>query len=69
MEELERGARLACDELQHLRRRNEILEAKVSTMELLGEMLFARPRSISQGMGEDPVWIIMKALQPKEDNK
>lgn len=56
----------ASEEIRMLRRRNELLEAKVGTMELFATVLNTRPWAPSQGYGEDIVWRIEKALQEAE---
>ena len=59
MDKAERALRLARDEIVGLRRRNEILEARDEVVRLFGCILMPRT---PQGMGEDVVWLIDKAL-------
>ena len=51
---------LASDEIERLRRDNEILRAKVDVMELFGLTLRTRPDYGSQGVCEDIVWRMKK---------
>lgn len=47
----------ASAEIKTLRRANEILQAKVDTMDLLAAMVFSvPPQQRSVGMGEDVAW-------------
>ena len=43
-------------EIEVLRRRNEVLEAKVDTLDLVAALLFAQPRSSGRGMAPDIAW-------------
>ena len=66
MTDIERAARLAQDELRYLRRENEILRAKVETMDAMILLFRTQPAYLSQGMGEDPVWLLDQALKAPE---
>lgn len=52
----------ATEEIESLRRRNEILGAKVEVMEFFGVVLNTSPAYRSVGMGEDIVWKIQQRL-------
>jgi hypothetical protein len=49
-------------EIQRLRRENEILHAKVSTMELFATVLHTNPHYPSQAMAVDVAWELQKAI-------
>lgn len=49
-------------EIRQLRHTNEILQAKVSTMELFSMVLKTQPAYSSQGMSPDVTWQIEKYL-------
>lgn len=59
--------RQASHEIQWLRRDNEILRAKVQTMDLLGQFLRAQVREPSEGATVDSVWTIERLIQRIED--
>lgn len=59
--ETEKLLRSAKKEITRLRRDNETLRAKCDTMEIFAAALGLK--EIGQGMGEDLVWHIDKALQ------
>lgn len=54
--------RRAIEEIQSLRRQNEILSAKVSVMDLFSVVLHTPPNYPSVSMGEDIVWAMQKEL-------
>ena len=61
MTDTEHLLRQGAEEIQSLRRQNEILAAKVETVELLATFLHARPaehRGI--GMSEDVAWKMLR---------
>lgn len=58
---------LAREEILSLRRRNEILSAKVEVMELFALALNTRPAYPTQGMGEDAVYYLQKKLDEIRD--
>lgn len=63
MTDRERAMRLAVDQLRELRHANEILRARVETMDLLGCFVLAQPpQRGSQGMGEDAAWLLQREL-------
>jgi hypothetical protein len=51
----------AKQEIEQLRRQNEILRAKVETMDLFALTLRTEPKYPSQGYGEDVAWLLGKA--------
>jgi len=54
----------AAAEIRRLRRENEVLGAKVDTMELLGEFVRAHPYLRgSIGMGEDIAWLLDRRIE------
>lgn len=65
----ERAMRMAIDTIQSLRRRNEILEAKVEVMNLFGLTLQTAPAYPTQGMGEDSAWLLQRCLDNVELRK
>lgn len=60
--EAEHAMEHAIDEINTLRRQNEVLRAKVETMDLFGAMLFAKPVEERHGMAEDVAWKLRRAL-------
>ena len=64
-EELKQLLNSAINEVTILRRRNEILEAKVSMIELFELVFNTKPNYSSQGMGEDIIWKMRKYLEEK----
>lgn len=56
----------AIEEINNLRRSNDILNAKVSTMELFALVLNTKPAYPSIGMGEDIAWKLQKAITEME---
>lgn len=60
--EAEHAMEHAIDEINTLRRQNEVLRAKVETMDLFGAMLFSRPPESRNGMAEDVAWKLRRAL-------
>lgn len=69
MKESERAMRAALEEIRSLRRRNEILEAKVEVMNLFAVTLHSSPAYPSQGMGEDAAWLLQKEIDRLEEEK
>lgn len=70
MTEMESLLIQAREEIRRLRRENEILHAKVSTMELFATVLNTEPWSPRQGMGEDIAWKLdKKATELAEEAK
>ena len=59
--------RQACHEITWLRRQNEVLSAKVQTMDLLGQFLNAQVHHRSEGAGIDAVWTMERLIQVLED--
>lgn len=53
-------------EIQGLRRRAEILQAKVDTMDLMACMLFTAPHQPVQGMSPDVAWQLRKKIDEIE---
>ncbi len=52
----------ASHEIQSLRRRNEVLQAKVDGFELAGALLHARPNERNEGMAIDVVWELQREI-------
>jgi len=51
-------------EIERLRRQNEVLHAKVGTMELCAAFLYGKPGSeVSHGMAEDIAWKLRKQAE------
>ncbi|MFZ2650252.1 MAG: hypothetical protein WA210_09100 [Burkholderiaceae bacterium] len=50
----------AAQEIRMLRRVNEVLQAKVSMIELFDRVLNSRPPSVTSGFGEDVAWKLDK---------
>ena len=67
--ELEQLLRLAKDEITSLRRENELLLARVETMELCALLLRASPREQIQTLGEDVAWLLDRKLKSLLDEK
>lgn len=65
-EPIKRAMAMAIDQLNDLRRHNEILRAKVDTMELLAGFLHAQQPCLSQGMTEDAAWLLQRELDAME---
>lgn len=63
MEETKRALITAANEIRALRRTNELLHAKVSTMDLFALVLNTRANYPSQCDGEDVVWMLEKQLR------
>jgi len=53
----------AAEKIIELRRRNEVLEAKVEVMDFMREMLFAQGRSRVMGYEEDIVPLMQKTYE------
>ena len=53
--------------VRDLRRQNEILGAKVQTMDTLAAFLFAQPPNHSMGAEEDIAWRIEKLLASQKE--
>ena len=62
MTELENLLLQAQAEIRSLRRANEVLGAKVETMDKMHAMLMAKPQLLVQGMSEDIAWSIQEML-------
>jgi hypothetical protein len=60
--ELESLAQQACHEIRDLRRRNEILSAKVEMINLFACVLHSKPAECSERCSPDVVWAIEKEL-------
>lgn len=63
MLEMERAVQMATAEINNLRRRNEVLQAKADIVEVFGLALQGNARNHGMGMGEDPVWRLDRALR------
>jgi len=50
-------------EILELRRRNEVLQAKIDTMDLFALVLRTQPAYQSVAMGEDVAWLIGKEVE------
>jgi hypothetical protein len=59
----QRAMRMAVEEIRSLRRRNEILEAKVEVMNLFGVVFHTQPTYPTQGMGEDAAWLLEREIE------
>jgi hypothetical protein len=59
----------ARDEILTLRRQNEILSAKVETMELFACVLRTQPAAILQGYSEDIAWKLEREIQSIDAEK
>lgn len=57
----------AKEEILQLRRQNEILSAKVETMELFALVLRTQPNYPGMTMGEDIAWQLAREIQRIED--
>lgn len=64
--EMARLLRGAEEEIRLLRRVNEVLEAKVQTMELFATVLHTRPAERGGGMAEDIAWKLGRAAEALE---
>ncbi len=62
-EELQSDLNEAIHEIQSLRRRNEILSAKVDTMELMATFLFTRPVENPQECSLDIAYALGKHIE------
>lgn len=60
--EAENAMLAAIEEINSLRRQNEVLRAKVDTMNLFDAMLFARPAEVTNGAAEDVAWELRRAI-------
>ena len=58
----------AAEEIRILRRQNEVLRAKVDTMDLMATFLMTRPHLPGQGMAEDVAWLLDKKAQELRDH-
>ncbi len=56
----------AMHEIRDLRRRNEILNAKVEVMDLFACVLHTTPASRSQGAAPDVAWLLQKKIDELE---
>jgi hypothetical protein len=57
----------AKEEILQLRRQNEVLSAKVETMELFALVLRTQPSYTGMTMGEDIAWMLAREIQRIED--
>lgn len=70
MTDTEHLLRQGAEEIQSLRRQNEILAAKVETVELLATFLHARlPEHRGVSMGEDVAWKMLRQADEIAANK
>ena len=53
----------AREEIVHLRRRNEILSAKVEMIDLFACILYTRPWIPAEGQGEDVAWKLEQKIR------
>lgn len=63
MTDLEHSMRMAVAEIESLRRRNEVLQAKIDTVDSLLLLFHTKPAYPSGGMGTDPVWLLREELK------
>lgn len=56
----------AASKVRELRGRNQVLQAKVDTMDLLAAFLFAKPIEQSGGAEEDIAWRIDQLIRKSE---
>ncbi len=56
----------AMEEIRILRRRNELLQTKVDTMDTLAAFLAAKVPEQSQVMAEDVVWRLQKRIEERK---
>lgn len=66
MIETKRAMGMAIDQIRRLRQHNEVLQAKVDTMELLAGFLHAQVPSLRGGMEEDAAWLLQRELEKIE---
>ena len=60
----------AANEIRSLRRVNEVLEAKVSTIELMAAMLFGQPGNRHGGLAHpDPLFYLEQAMHKLENKQ
>jgi hypothetical protein len=64
--ELHRALSYGAEEIDRLRRQNEILSAKVEVMDLFGAVFRVSPRGHVMGMGEDAAWLLRRELMKME---
>lgn len=57
----------AADEIRHLRLINEVLQAKVDTMDLFARALYGTPDRTTHGEALDVVWAIERKLSETAD--
>lgn len=63
MTDLERALQMAVDEIGQLRRRNEILAAKVEMIDLFACVLHTSPAGRSSGASEDVAWLLRREIE------
>lgn len=63
MTDLEQLLLNAADEIQQLRRRNEVLNAKVDTMNLFATVLNTQPAYSPEGASPDIAWILLRKAE------
>lgn len=67
MIEMKRAMGMAVEQIRRLRHENEVLRAKVETMELLAGFLHAQMPSLrGGGMEEDAAWLLQRELEKME---
>ncbi len=69
MTKLKELLRNAEAEIQHLRRTNEVLAAKVEMVELFACVLHTSPARHSVGMAEDVAWALRKEIAQIEEQE
>lgn len=61
--EIEEAMTAASNEIEQLRRVNEVMGAKLHVLELFEMVLMTQPHQESQGMGEDIAWKLRKIVR------
>lgn len=56
----------AASEIKSLRRKNELMEARLDMFDTINMMLHSQPATRSVGMSEDLVWTIEKFILSKD---
>jgi hypothetical protein len=64
--DLHRALSYGAEEIDRLRRQNEILSAKVEVMDLFGAVFRTSPRGHNMGGGEDAAWLLRRELTKME---
>lgn len=62
MTDLERALQMAVDEIAQLRRRNEVLAAKVEMIDLFACVLHTSVAARSSGASEDVAWLLRREI-------